>query len=144
MRLRTMMGMTLAATMLTATTAYAGHWDRGYRYGGHYGSYHHHHHHKGVGVALGVAGAVIGTAILVDALNRPRTTYVVQQAPPPPAQVHYHYAPPQPRYYPDAFYASPNPPSPAERAYQEGYRAGLRDGGDYYGGIPPRPDYYGR
>lgn len=91
------------------------------------GGYHHGHgHHNGAALALGIVGAVIGTAILVDALTAPH--YVAPPPPPyyPPPVV---YAPPPPvsyRYAPRPYY-----PPPRAHAYRRGYESGWRDGQRY-------------
>ena len=82
----------LVAFLLVSSTVYAGgygHHGGGYRgygggyyggYGGHGGGYYGHGYYGGYGwngayYALGIATAVIGTALIVDAINRPCTTY---------------------------------------------------------------------
>jgi hypothetical protein len=113
---RTVLAAVLAGTMFfTATAAQAGGWHGGYGRGGYgYG----HHHNNGLGIALGVTGAFLGTAILVDALSRPR--YVV------PATAYY-YPPPPPVYY----QSPPVVAAPSSDAYAAGYNAGLADGQRY-------------
>ena len=138
---KTIFAATLAATLLTTATAQAGGWygHRGYPH--YYG--HHHHHGDGLAIALGVTGALVGTAILVDALSGPR--YVA------PAPVYYYPPPPPPVYYqsPPVYYQS----APATDAYAEGYRAGQADARAWSGridypriGRPASNDapYYGR
>ena len=61
-----------------------------------------HHHTPGALIGLGIAGAVLGTAALVDAVI-PHPVYVAPPPPPPP-------------YYP--YY---------DDAYRRGYDAGRRD-----------------
>ena len=92
----------LAACLVLSSTVFAGghgHYRGGYRgygWGGHGGYYGGHGHH-GYGYyggwndaywALGIATAVIGTALVVDALNRPCTSY--SYAPPPPVYSYGH------------------------------------------------------
>jgi hypothetical protein len=116
----------VVGSLLLASTAQAGGWRGGHSggHGGYYGGYYGHHHYgSGLGIALGVTGAIIGTAIIADALTRPRTAYVVE---PPPA-----YYPAPPAYYPPpAAYYPPPAPYPSA-AYEEGYRAGLADAHSY-------------
>ncbi len=131
MKLRTLVPALIVASLLVVSTAHAGH------YGRHYGRSHHHHGGgNGAAIALGVAGAVIGTAIIANAITRPRTTYVVQEAPP----VRVHYYAPAPTYYErprdSAYY-----PSARDSAYDEGYRAGIRDARNY--APTDRPIDYG-
>jgi hypothetical protein len=87
----------LSACLVLTSTVYAGGYGhhgggyRGYGWGGHggyYGGgyYGGHGYYGGCGwngayYALGIATAVIGTALIVDALNRPCTAY--SYAPPP-------------------------------------------------------------
>ena len=80
----------LAVFLLVSSTVYAGghgHHGGGYRgygggyYGGH-GGYYGGYGWNGAYYALGIATAVIGTALIVDAINRPCTSY--SYAPPPP------------------------------------------------------------
>ena len=93
----------LAACLVLSSTVLAGghgHYRGGYRgygWGGHGGYYGGHGHH-GYGYyggcndaywALGIATAVIGTALVVDALNRPCTSY--SYAPPPPVYSYGHW-----------------------------------------------------
>jgi hypothetical protein len=96
-----------AAVLFTATAAHAG---GRHGYGYPYRS-HHHHHHNGLAIALGVTGALVGTAILVDAFSRPR--YVERPV--------YYYPPPAP----------PPPAASSADAYAEGYRAGLAEAQRY-------------
>lgn len=79
-----------AVFLLVSSTVYAGgygHHGRGYRgygggyYGGHGGGYYGGCGWNGAYYALGIATAVIGTALIVDAINRPCSTY--SYAPPP-------------------------------------------------------------
>jgi hypothetical protein len=86
----------LAAFLLVSSTVYAGgygHHGGGYRgygggyYGGHGGGYYGGYGWNGAYYALGIATAVIGTALIVDAINRPCTTY--SYAPPPPPVYRY-------------------------------------------------------
>ena len=99
----------LAAFLLVSSTVYAGgygHRGGGYRgygggyYGGHGGGYYGGHGYYGHGYyggygwngayyALGIATAVIGTALIVDAINRPCTSY--SYAPPPPVYSYGHW-----------------------------------------------------
>ena len=89
----------LAVFLLVSSTVYAGghgHHGGSYRgygggsgyYGGHGGGYYGGHGYyggygwNGAYYALGIATAVIGTALIVDAINRPCTSY--SYAPPPP------------------------------------------------------------
>jgi hypothetical protein len=86
---KTLFPIILAAFLVLSSTVYAGgygHHGGGY-YGGHRGYYGGHGYYGGCGwngayYALGIATAVIGTALIVDAINRPCTTY--SYAPPPP------------------------------------------------------------
>jgi hypothetical protein len=133
----------LAAALLWVSVAQAGGW---YRHC--YPRYSGHHHHDGWAIALGVTGAVIGTAIIADALTRPR--YV---APAPT----YYYAPPPPTYYaPRTYYQAPPVSYPSTGyAFTQGYRAGLAEARRYEEGrqraweesvdygLGGRP-YYGR
>jgi hypothetical protein len=87
----------IAGCFLLSTTVYAGGYGHygGYRgygrgYGGncYRGGYYGHGYYGGCGWngaywALGITTAVIGTALVVDALNRPCTTYVYASPPPP-------------------------------------------------------------
>jgi hypothetical protein len=87
--------------------ARAGHW--GYR------PFHgwHHHHFPAPLIGLGIAGAVLGTAAIVDSIVRPP---VVVYSPPPP------------------------PPSAYDEGYRRGYDEGRRDG--YDDRYPSRDDAY--
>jgi hypothetical protein len=78
--------------------AHAGHW-------GHYRPYHGGHFHHGFPaplIGLGIAGAVLGTAAIVESIVHP----------------------------PVAYYAPPPPPSAYEDGYRRGYDQGRRDSGD--------------
>ena len=86
--------------------AHAGHWGR---FGPH-GFGHHFRHVDGALVGLGIAGAVLGTAAIVDSLVNPP---VVVYAPPPP--------PPPPSAYDEGY----------RRGYDEGRRDAHGDGRDY-------------
>jgi hypothetical protein len=101
----------LAAFLLVSSTVYAGgygHHGGGYRgygggyygghrgyYGGHggyyYGGYYGGHGWNGAYYALGIATAVIGTALIVDALSQPCTTYSYAPPPPPPVYRYGHW-----------------------------------------------------
>jgi hypothetical protein len=83
----------------TPVLAHAGHW-RGYR--PYYGGYHHHGFFLAPPlIGLSIAGAVLGTAAVVDSIVRPRVVY---------------YPPPPPPYY--------------DYGYRRGYDDGRRDAYD--------------
>lgn len=89
-----MLGTTILAS---PAIAHARHW-RPY-----YPRYHHHGHFYGPGplIGLGIAGAVLGTAAIVDSIVRP----------------------------PRVIYAPP-PPNPYDEAYRRGYDRGRQDAYD--------------
>jgi hypothetical protein len=82
---KTLFSIVLSACLVLSSTVYAGGYGyhggyRGYGCGGH--GYYGGCGWNGAYWALGIATAVIGTALIVDAFNRPCTTY--SYAPPPP------------------------------------------------------------
>ena len=97
---KTAVAAILASTIVAGpAVAHARHWRPYYR--PHF--YHSHHHVPGPLIGLGIAGAVLGTAAVIDSIVRPRVLYV----PPPPP----------PRYYDDGY----------RRGYDEGRRDAYED-----------------
>lgn len=88
---KTLFSIMLIACFVLSSTVYAGGYGhygggyRGYGWGGH-GGYYGGWGWNGAYYALGIATAVIGTALIVDALNHPCTMY--SYAPPPPPAVY--------------------------------------------------------
>lgn len=123
---------------------YPAHYNYGYSYYGYpgygYPAFGYSYYGNDWAVALGVTGAVIGTAIIADAVTRPaRTVYVA----------------PEPAYYPPAPASASSPSDAYSRGYQAGlqesssYEAGrrqaLRGGANYgTGGRSDDQPYYGR
>ena len=95
---KTALALMLGTTILASPAlAHAGHWRP---YPGRYFP-HAHFHVPAPLIGLGIAGAVLGTAAIVDSIVRPRIVY----APPPP-------------------------PNPYDDAYRRGYERGREDAYD--------------
>ena len=111
MKHKAVIATALTLSLLTAGTAHAGHGYRTTYYG-------HHHHGNGAAIGLGIPGAIIGTAIIADAISQPRVRYV---APAPT----YYYSPP-PTYY--------QAPAVQEDAYTRGYQDAANEARQYEAG----------
>lgn len=95
----------LAGVLAAPAQVWAGRW-HGHRFG-------HHHGHRDAALALGITGAIVGSALLADVLvGRPQ---VIVTPPHPYYGGYYPYAPCPPPYGP----------------YWHGYRDGFYDGRHY-------------